>query len=112
MRFVNKKRVLLFGVTVVAVIMLLHPNFNGHRSYEYIAKENILSSLHEETAENFSSSAVVECDYRDLIYGETSFSISLGDGDLMEGHRIRDGGEYAPHECRPKFSAAIIVPYR
>uniref|UniRef100_A0A2A4JVV5 Galactosyltransferase N-terminal domain-containing protein n=1 Tax=Heliothis virescens TaxID=7102 RepID=A0A2A4JVV5_HELVI len=85
---------------------------NARSSYEFIEKDNILRSLHEATADNFTSSAVLDCDYYDIIHDETTLSISLVDGDLIEGHRIKEGGEYAPSDCKPKYSTAIIVPYR
>lgn len=112
MRYALKKKLLFIGVGAIALMILLHPNMNARRSYEYIEKDSILDYLHEETAENFSSSAVIDCDYHDVIYDETTLSISLVDGDLVEGHRIREGGEYSPQNCKSKYSTAIIVPYR
>lgn len=112
MRHVFKKKIIYCGVVVIILIILLHPDMNASRSYEYIEKDNILSSLHEATAVNFTSTAVLDCDYNDIIHDETTLSISLIDGDLIEGHKIREGGEYAPSNCKPKYSTAIIVPYR
>lgn len=112
MRYAFKKKLLFFGVVIIALMIFLHPDMNARRSYDYIQKDSILDYLHEETAVNFSSSAVIDCDYRDVIYDDTTLSISLVDDDLIEGHRIREGGEYSPQDCRPKFSTAIIVPYR
>lgn len=112
MRYAFKKKILFFGVVVVALVLFLHPDMNARRSYEYIEKDSILDYLHEETADNFTSSAVIDCDYHDVIYDDTTLSVSLVDGDLVEGHRIREGGEYSPEECKPKFSTAILLPYR
>ncbi|XP_075976924.1 beta1,4-N-acetylgalactosaminyltransferase B [Anticarsia gemmatalis] len=112
MRQANKKKILYCGIVVITLIILLHPDMNARRTYEYIEKENILNNLLEEIAENFSSTALIDCDYEDVIHDETTLSISLVDGDLIEGHKIREGGEYAPSDCKPKYSTAIIVPYR
>ncbi|XP_034832990.1 beta-1,4-galactosyltransferase 1-like isoform X1 [Maniola hyperantus] len=112
MHYALKKIILYCVVVVVILIILLHPDRNARRSYSYIAKENILNSLRHEIANNFSSTALAECDYYDVVHDETTLPLSIADGDLIENHRIREGGEYAPVECRPKFSTAIIVPYR
>lgn len=113
MRYALKKKIIFFGVVVIVLMILLHPDMNARRRYyEFIEKDSIVDYLHEETAENFTSSAVSDCDYSDVIYDGTTLSISLVDGDLLEGHRIKEGGEYAPQDCKPKFSTAIIVPYR
>lgn len=85
---------------------------HGRPSYDYIETEDIMANLHIEVASNFSSSAITDCDYRDTIVDETVLAPSLVDGDLIEGHRIKEGGEYAPHECKAKFSTAVIVPFR
>ncbi|CAH2248087.1 beta-1,4-galactosyltransferase 1-like [Pararge aegeria] len=107
-----KKKVLYCGVVIVILIILLHPDRNARRSYSYIAKENILNSLRQEIANNFSTTALADCDYYDVIHDDTTLPLSIAEGDLVENHRIREGGEYAPVECRPRFSTAIIVPYR
>ncbi|KAJ8719687.1 hypothetical protein PYW08_011862 [Mythimna loreyi] len=112
MRYAYKKKIIYCGVIVITLIILLHPDMNARRSYEYIEKDDILHSLHEATTENFTSTAILDCDYYDIIHDETTLSISLVDGDLIEGHRIKEGGEYAPSYCKPKYSTAIIVPYR
>lgn len=112
MRHVYKKKIIYCGVIVITLIILLHPDMNARHSYEYIEKDDIIHSLHEQTADNFTSTAVLNCDYYDIIHDETTLSISLVDGDLIEGHRIKEGGEYAPSHCKPKYSTAIIVPYR
>lgn len=112
MRYAYKKKILWCGLVVILLVIFLHCNMNARRSYDYIEKNEIVSNLHGVTAKNFSSKAVVYCDYRDVIFDETTLPISLVDGDLVEGHRIREGGEYAPSECKPKYSTAVIVPYR
>ncbi|XP_063385071.1 beta-1,4-galactosyltransferase 3 [Cydia fagiglandana] len=112
MRHVFKKKVLYAGVVVIVLIIFLHPDMCGHRTYEYIEKDDILDNLYYGTAENFSSNALSDCEYRDIVFDETTLSPGIKDGDLVEGHRIKDGGEYAPLECKPKFSTAIVVPYR
>lgn len=112
MRLAYKKKILYCGISIVALIIFLHPDMNARRSYDFIEKEIIPNNLHEETAGNFTSSAILDCDYHDVLYDDTTLSISIIDGDLIEGHRIREGGEFAPSECKPKFSTAIIVPYR
>ncbi|XP_023946988.2 beta-1,4-galactosyltransferase 1 [Bicyclus anynana] len=107
-----KRKVLYCGVVIVILIILLHPDRNGTRNYYYISKENILNCLRPEIANNLSSTALADCDYYDIIHDDTTLPLSIAEGDLVENHRIKEGGEYAPVECRPKFSTAIIVPYR
>lgn len=110
--YVFKKKVFYCIFLIIIFIIFLHPDRNARGFYEYIKKENILNNLRQETADNFSSTAIADCDYYDVIYDDTTLPISIVDGDLIEGHKIKDGGEYAPAECRPKYSTAIIVPYR
>ncbi|XP_026493903.1 beta-1,4-galactosyltransferase 1-like [Vanessa tameamea] len=110
--YVFKKKVLYCGIFVITLIILLHPDRNARGTYEFIAKKNILNNLLQETALNFSSTAISDCDYYKVIYDDTTLPISIIEEDLVEGHRIKEGGEYAPFDCRPKFSTAIVVPYR
>lgn len=112
MRHSYRKKVLFIGVAVFILLILLHPDMHGRSSYDYIQTEDILANLHIEVASNFSSSAIADCDYRDTIVDETVLTPSLVDADLIAGHRIREGGEYAPHNCKAKFSTAVIVPFR
>ncbi|CAK1543167.1 unnamed protein product [Leptosia nina] len=109
---INKKKILLYCGIIGIILLFLYPNNISKEKYDYITKENILYSLHEKLTENFTSNAITACDYYDIVNDDTSLSISLVDGDLEEGHKIKEGGEYAPSECKPKFSTAIIVPYR
>ncbi|KAI8424682.1 hypothetical protein MSG28_006637 [Choristoneura fumiferana] len=51
-----------------------------------------------------------ECDYRDIVFDDTTFVPSLKDGDLDDGRKDKSRRECAPLECRPKFSTAIVVP--
>lgn len=111
MYHVNKKKILVFVAAVGIIFLFLYPNNIGREEYDYIMKENIMNSLHEKLTENFTSNAIIDCDYYDILRDDTALPVSLVDGDLEEGHRIREGGEYSP-ECKPKFSSAIIVPYR
>lgn len=112
MRYSFRKKFVFIGVAVLILLILLHPDMHGRPSYEYIRTEDILANLHSEVSSNFSSSAISDCDYRDTIADETVLTPSLIDSDLIEGHRIREGGEYAPHNCKAKFSTAVIVPFR
>ncbi|XP_049875176.1 beta-1,4-galactosyltransferase 1-like [Pectinophora gossypiella] len=112
MRMSYKKKVFYIGLFIIILIIFMHPDMQGVRSYEFIAKEKIISSLHEELATNFTSSAISNCEYYANVYDETVLSPTLVDGDLVESHKIKEGGEYAPVECKPKYSTAIIVPYR
>ncbi|CAH0400236.1 unnamed protein product [Chilo suppressalis] len=112
MRHAYKKKILYCGLVIVGVIIFLHPNMNARRTYDFIEKRNILEHLYDQTAQNFTSPAILDCDYHDILFDDTTMSINLMDGDLIEGHRIKDGGEFHPSDCKPKFSTAIIVPYR
>lgn len=107
-----KKKVLYCGAVIVILIILLHPDRNARRTYTFIAQENVLKSLRQEIGNNFSSTVIAECDYYDVVHDGSTLPLSIAEGDLVENHRIREGGEYAPADCRPKFSTAIIVPYR
>lgn len=112
MRHTYKKKVLFIGVVVFILLILLHPDMHGRPSYDYIQTEDIFANLHIEVASNFSSSAIADCDYRYTIVDDTVLTPNLVDGDLIEGHSIREGGEYAPQNCKAKFSTAVIVPFR
>lgn len=112
MRRPYRKKIFCSAIILITLIILLHPDMKGYRNYEHIDNTDILRNLHEKTAENFTSSVVEDCVYSDIINDQTTLSPNLVDGDLIEGHGIRDGGEYAPQDCKPKFSTAIIVPYR
>ncbi|KAM3957818.1 beta-1,4-N-acetylgalactosaminyltransferase bre-4 [Aphomia sociella] len=112
MRYGYKKNILCCSILIIILIIFLHPDMNAKRTYDYIEKDNIVINLLEKTVENLTSNAIVRCEYHDIIFEEASLSISLVDGDLTEGHRIKEGGEYTPSECKPKFSSAVIVPYR
>ncbi|XP_041981303.1 beta-1,4-galactosyltransferase 1-like isoform X2 [Aricia agestis] len=112
MRYGYKKRFLYSGLVVIILIILLHPNKNARRTYEFIKLEKILKNLYEDIGNNFTSTALVDCDYYDIVRDDTTLPISIIDGDLIDGHGIREGGEHAPMDCKPKYSTAIIVPYR
>ncbi|KAI5646237.1 beta-1,4-galactosyltransferase 2 [Phthorimaea operculella] len=53
-----------------------------------------------------------DCEYDAKVNDEKSLSPALVYEDLDENHTIKEGGEYAPETCRPKYSTAVIVPYR
>ncbi|XP_072931498.1 beta-1,4-N-acetylgalactosaminyltransferase bre-4-like [Epargyreus clarus] len=112
MRHGYKKKIFYCILVVGILILFLHPDMNAKRTYEYIEKQNILRSMHEEIADNFTGTSIADCDYYDVLFDETTLPVSLVDADLVEGHRIREGGEFDPVDCKPKFSTAIIVPYR
>lgn len=111
LRYSLKKK-LRIGLVILVLFVLLHPSMNGRRSYEYIEKDDIIDNLHEELTANFTSTAIADCEYFDAVFDDTTLSLSLVDEDLVEGHRIREGGEFAPRNCKPKYSTAVIVPYR
>ncbi|XP_050677507.1 beta-1,4-galactosyltransferase 1-like [Leptidea sinapis] len=112
MRHVSKKKAVCFGLVAGSLILFLRPNNMPRQNYEYIKKESILESLKVAQGFNFSSTALANCDYYDVVNDDTSLMVGDLDGDLEEGHKIKEGGEYAPLECKPKYSTAIIVPYR
>lgn len=106
-----RKKILFVILVTITLLIILHPSFNGCSNYDYIARDEIWKNLHLQAVENVTSN-VNECDYKRLLIDTTTLTVSDEDGDLIEGHHIRDGGEYVPVECKPKFSTAIIVPYR
>ncbi|KAJ2951457.1 hypothetical protein O0L34_g13609 [Tuta absoluta] len=108
----GQHRICIVVLIVITLFIYLRRTDDIHYSYDYITKDHIIENLHEELAANFTSSAVADCEYQEKVNDETSLSPSLVDGDLDENHKIKDGGEYAPDTCRPKYSTAIIVPYR
>ncbi|CAH4036765.1 unnamed protein product [Pieris brassicae] len=108
---INKKKILVVSAAIAVILFFLHPSNSSKEEYDYIMKENIMNSLHEKLTVNFTSAAIVDCDYYDILHDDTALPVTLVDGDLEEGHKIREGGEFIP-ECKPKFSVAIIVPYR
>ncbi|XP_068627788.1 beta-1,4-galactosyltransferase 2-like [Battus philenor] len=112
MRYARKKKYFYLLFIIAVLVLLLHPDMNSRRTYDFIEKQNILNALHEETAENYTSTALVTCDYHDIIYYDVTMPATSIDRDLNESYRIKEGGEYAPVECKASFSSAIIVPYR
>ncbi|KAL4715718.1 hypothetical protein ACJJTC_006297 [Scirpophaga incertulas] len=112
MHYSCQKRIIYCVLAIIVLFILLHPNLNARRTYEFIDKADIPVNLYVKISENFTSSALIQCDYHDVLYDDTSLSISIIDEDFSEGHKIKDGGEYCPTDCKPKFSSAIIVPYR
>ncbi|CAG4945884.1 unnamed protein product [Parnassius apollo] len=112
MRYATKKKILYLVFVIILIILLLHVDLNARKTNIFIEKRKISSVLHEETSENFTSTALVDCDYNDIIYDDTKLPLNLIDGDLSEVYRIKEGGEYAPTECKARFSTAIVVPYR
>ncbi|CAK1582708.1 unnamed protein product [Parnassius mnemosyne] len=110
MRYATKKKFLYLVFIILVLILLLHGDIT-RKTNVFIEKRKILSVLHDETSENFTSTAIVDCDYYDIIYDDTKLPLNLIDGD-SDIYRIKKGGEYAPTECKARFSTAIVVPYR
>lgn len=112
MRYASKKKIFYLVFFTAVLILLFQPGIKTRRAFEIIERQHIIRSLHEEITENYTSTAIVDCDYRDVIYDDTTLPATITDGDLSDGYRINEGGEYAPPYCKALFSSAIIVPYR
>lgn len=110
--FKYKKRFLCGIVVVIILFILLHPRNYAGKYHDYIDKKKIWDNLYLKTSKNLSILRNIDCEYVDILSDDTTLAITPEDGDLVEGHHIREGGEYVPIECKPKFSTAIIVPYR
>lgn len=82
--------------------------------YSYIPKEEIYEALIEKTSTNISKdfNGKFGCEYSELIRENKYLYKKPYTETLIDGNDIRIGGEYIPLNCAPKFSTAIIVPYR
>lgn len=103
----------LLTVTLITYVCLPDSDDDG-LEMPFIDEKDILRKSHEETSKNLtlSWSFPLTCDYQEVLRDDTVLSPSLIEADLVEGHRIKEGGEYAPYNCKPKFSVALIIPYR
>lgn len=82
--------------------------------YAYISSDDMLDALVEKTTENVTkeTNGKFDCEYSDLIRENKLLYKEPYTESLIDGNDIRAGGEYIPPNCAPKFSTAIIVPYR
>lgn len=99
---------LTFGYIILYCILPIR--FAKH--YEYIEKDKIYDELVPGITRNISLQRLGECEYKDIIEENQYFYIEQYKQQIFNNEEIRIGGEYYPDDCRPKFSSAIIIPYR
>lgn len=104
-----KKSIIFSILFAITIVNLLNPDCHARSNYEYIKNADIWKELYAKTATNLSSIGLPECEYNVVLH---STSRPGTDRELPAGHRVHDGGEYSPLDCKPRFSTAIIVPYR
>lgn len=98
---------------IVGCILLfcVWPNrFAKH--YDYIERDKIYEALVAETTRNISIQRLDECDYIDILEENNFMFTETYQEKIFDSQEVRLGGEYHPEECRPRFSSAIIIPYR
>lgn len=105
---------------IVACVLVLY-SISPHRfasRYSYISRHAIEANLLPLTnaQRNFSSSysATVEyCDVGQVVRSNADIPADTQWYDQIANHEeIEVGGEYTPKNCRPRYSVAILVPYR
>ncbi|KAH8417915.1 hypothetical protein KR222_008517 [Zaprionus bogoriensis] len=103
---------LLSGALTLIVYILLPHRFALR--YDYIDRQHMEEALLAKTTANISSQQqqLIDCSYKELIAGSSFVYDAFHRDRIHRGEEIRLGGEYQPEECRPRFSTAIIVPYR
>ncbi|XP_063699413.1 beta-1,4-galactosyltransferase 2 [Culicoides brevitarsis] len=110
---ITKQQFYMFlGYLVILLIFCWPSRFATH--YEFIQREQILSNLVEKTTRNVTLSQAVgpKCDYYDVI-DENLYMWRLPFTEsILNNYNLRLGGEYLPSDCAPRYSTAVIVPYR
>ncbi|XP_048483179.1 beta-1,4-galactosyltransferase 4 [Plutella xylostella] len=109
------KNFLCYGLVFSCFVFVINLFFTSRPasppSYVELKREDMLQNLVEVTSKNLTSYAYEECEYRSVVLESAVLSPSAEAGWSL-GRGVRDGGVYAPSECRPKYSVAVIVPYR
>lgn len=102
----------LLIVVCVFVLYTISPHRFASR-YSYIPKAHIvehllpLSSLQR----NFSTVGVEYCDIEQVVRRNEDIPADWYSR-IQSPEDIEVGGEYSPKNCRPRYSVAILVPYR
>lgn len=99
-------------IAILYLIFVWPDRYATH--YPYISSEDIYEALIEKTSSNITKelNGKFDCEYTDIIRENKFLYKKPYTETLIDGHDIRMGGEYIPSNCAPKFSTAIIVPYR
>lgn len=103
---------MILGYLLMLLVFCWPPRFATH--YKYIKGDEILNNLVEKTTKNISMSngSGVKCDYNDVIE-ENLYMWRLPFTDqVLNNYNILMGGEYHPSDCIPRYSTAVIIPYR
>ncbi|XP_055371258.1 beta-1,4-galactosyltransferase 1 [Condylostylus longicornis] len=98
------------AATIILIIIIWPDRYAKY--YEYIEAKDVYDNLVPETTSNISLERLIACEYDDIIFDNDYLFTQTYRSQLFNSDEIRLGGEYTSDECRPKFSSAIIIPYR
>lgn len=105
------KSFIILGILAALLIFSIWPSrFATH--YKYISSDQIYNTLVPEITRNISLLQLDECEYNDILDDNIFMYTETYQQKIFDTQEIHVGGEYQPEDCRPKFSTAIIVPYR
>lgn len=107
------KLVLLSFVLFLIVIFSSEHIINKFFGNSYVPDDQVLSLLlYESTPSVDRLTELPECDYHKIISENEYFYETIFQMNVSNLNDIKSGGEFIPSHCRPKFSTAIIIPYR
>lgn len=107
-------KLVVFSLILFLVVVFSSRHiFNAIYSYPYVPDDEVLSRLLYKTAPSVDHlPELPACDYKKIVSDNEFFFESIFDTNITDFSGIKSGGEYFPSNCKPKFSTAIIIPYR
>lgn len=111
--FAHKLVILSFLLFFIVIFSSKHI-FNKFYGYPvYVPDDQVLSLLLYETTPSVDRLAELpECEYRKIVFENEYFYETIFQLNVSNLSEIKSGGEFIPLHCKPKFSTAIIIPYR
>lgn len=70
------------------------------------------SLVRARSSQRYFNRSLPFCDIEPVIERNERVNLAAFSHTVANLAEVEDGGEYAPADCRPRFSVAIIVPYR
>ncbi|XP_037915119.1 beta-1,4-galactosyltransferase 6 [Hermetia illucens] len=110
MLMLNTTIVTISVFTALLLFCIWPTRFAKH--YDFIDGDRIYSALVTETTLNISKLQLDECEYEDILEENPFMYKDVYTQRIHDTQEIRLGGEYYPGDCKPRYSAAIIIPYR
>lgn len=111
-KILNYVKVNWFRILMIFLLVICNWPKRFATHYPYIEGHDIYKSLIEKTTSNVTNKGKIYCEYNNIIKENRFMYREPYISNLFDGTDIRVGGEYYPPACAPKFSTAIIVPYR